>query len=213
MDHLAAIKLCLEQKDHSLEEHLEEFLSLCQQHLFLDDCICSSLHSGLNTSTRAQLWDQGSFDKYVGWVLLFCELPITVDIVDNDTSPTPDPALSQTPPDCEDRQHEPTTGNKRDSDAMFKPALMRMTELYIATEPEQHMSDQLCKPTAPSLVEEVLLDYEGIEVSPAYPPTTESECLVITLENCFDFGAAEFLPPATPTTQSSLLPISPSSQW
>ncbi|ROK16090.1 hypothetical protein DPX16_22708 [Anabarilius grahami] len=70
------------------------------------------LFAGLNTATKEQLSGEGprgSFTEYVEWVLVSCDSPLSVDIVDdNDTSPTSYPVPSHQHPDCEDRQHEPT---------------------------------------------------------------------------------------------------------
>lgn len=69
MNHFAAVTLlCLEQGNHSLKEHLEEFLSLAHQTTFPDVCLSTVLHTSLNTATRAQLsreGPQGSFTDYV----------------------------------------------------------------------------------------------------------------------------------------------------
>lgn len=81
MDHFPAAKLlCLEQKDCSLEENLEEFLSLVAATTFPDNCLCSFLNVGLNTATSEQLSEdgpRGSFTRYVEWVLLSCVLTLT----------------------------------------------------------------------------------------------------------------------------------------
>jgi len=77
IDHFAAVKLlCLEQKGQSLEEHLEEFLSLVPVTNFSDNCLCSFLYAGLNTATREQLSREGpqwSFSHYVEWILVSCD--------------------------------------------------------------------------------------------------------------------------------------------
>ncbi|ROJ25322.1 Sodium- and chloride-dependent betaine transporter [Anabarilius grahami] len=120
------ISLCLEQRDGSLERHLEDYLNLAHLTTFPDDCLCSFLIAGLNTSTRAQLSD----DK--------------------------------------DRQHEPTSGHVSDSAATFEPAPSGATKLNNTTEPELHVSDQVCKPAATSITEGVLVDIQVMEVSFIY---------------------------------------------
>ncbi|ROL53905.1 hypothetical protein DPX16_19591 [Anabarilius grahami] len=185
MDHfIAAELLCLEQKDCSLEAHLEDFLCLVPATTFPDNCLCSFLYAGLNTATKEQQSGEGprgSFPEYVGWVLVSCGSPLTVDIVDNDdTSPTSFPVPSHKHPDCEDRQHEPTAHREKDFATMFEPAPTGATEQNITTEPEQRGTDQVCEPAAPSVAEGILVEYEGMES------------------------------PATPVTQPSLSPISPS---
>lgn len=67
------------------------------------------------------------------------------------------PLHSQNLPDCEDQQHEPTSDNIRDSPMTFEPA---PSGLNTTTMPEQCESDQV--------LEGVLVEYEGMEVSPAH---------------------------------------------
>lgn len=54
-----------------------------------------------------------------------------------------------------------------------------------------------------------MMDFEGLEVSPAPPPTTESELLA---ESLFDFECGEdiFLAPVLLPEPVSLLPVPPS---
>ncbi|ROL46905.1 hypothetical protein DPX16_20557 [Anabarilius grahami] len=179
MDSFLAVQLlCLEQKDHSLEAHLEDFIRLVPSTTFPDSCLCSFLYAGLNTATKALLsgeGPQGSFMEYVEWVLVSCDSPLTVDIVDDDTSPTSYPVPSHQHLDYRDRQPEPTTGNERHSAAMYKPAHTRATELNIATEPERRVPEQVCEPAASTIAEGVLVEFDGMERSSAHPPATESE--------------------------------------
>lgn len=131
------------------EEFKEEFLALAHQTTFLDDCLCSFLNTGLNTVTRAQLSGeglQGSLVEFMEWVLASCGSPLS----------------SQNHPVSKDRQHEPTTNSDSNSAVMFKPA----ARLKIGTEPEHCVSDQLCEPAAPSITGVVLVEYEGMEVTP-----------------------------------------------
>jgi len=75
MDIPAVKLLFLEQREWSLEEHLEEFLDLAHQTTFPDNCLSSFLLAGPNTATRAQLSreaPQGSFTGYLEWVLVSC---------------------------------------------------------------------------------------------------------------------------------------------
>ncbi|ROL40753.1 hypothetical protein DPX16_9747 [Anabarilius grahami] len=120
--------LCLEQKDRSLEAHLEDFIHLVPSTSFPHSCLCSFLYAGLNTATKALLSGEGprgSFMDYVEWVLVSCDSPLTVNIIDDDTSPTNYLVPSQQHPDCEDRQPEPTAGNESHSAAtpVFPPNL------------------------------------------------------------------------------------------
>lgn len=108
---------------------------------------------------------------------------------------THNPVTSQNHPDCEDWQHEPTVDSETDSAMMFEPAAMGSTKLNVTSEPRQRVHDQVCEPALLSNVEGALVEYNGIEVSPAHPLTTESEFLVTELENCFDFGEVDCLPP------------------
>lgn len=60
MDHLATVTLLyLEQGNHSLEEHQEEFLGLAHLTTLPDDCLSMFLHAGLNTATHEHLSVEG----------------------------------------------------------------------------------------------------------------------------------------------------------
>lgn len=81
MDLPAVCFLCLEQGDCSLKGFIKEFLNLANQANFPDDCLCSFLIAGLNTTTRAQLsreGPRGSLVEFEEWVLVSGGLPITV---------------------------------------------------------------------------------------------------------------------------------------
>ncbi|KAI2651125.1 Gag-Pol polyprotein [Labeo rohita] len=111
MDLFAVVTLfCLEQGNRSLEEH--KFLGLTHRTTFPDDCLSTFLHAGLNSITRAQLSGEGprgSFVDYVEWVLVSCGSSLAFKPANNDTSSTPDPEPSQTPPSCIlEHQSEPT---------------------------------------------------------------------------------------------------------
>lgn len=66
-------------------------------------------------------------------------------------------------------------------------ALTIAAKLNIATESEHRVPDQVCELAASSIVEGVNMKIVGMEVSPTHSPTTECDCLAISLENCFDF--------------------------
>ncbi|ROL55154.1 hypothetical protein DPX16_5439 [Anabarilius grahami] len=220
----AFLLVCLEQKDRSLEAHLDNFLFLAPSTHFPDSSLCNFLYAGLNTATKALLSGEGprgSFRDYVEWVLASCGSSMTVDISD-DASPTPTPVHSHQHPDCEDRRHEPTADREEDFAATFEPAPTRATEQDIATEPEQRGTDQVCEPAVPSVAEGILVEYEGMEVSPTQPPATEIWPLPASLshhlfKNVLGLSFSELfstlqtpLSSATPAIQSSMSPISPS---
>ncbi|ROL41671.1 hypothetical protein DPX16_9262 [Anabarilius grahami] len=170
--------MCLEQGTRSLEEHLIDYLLLVPLTTFPDDILRSFLIAGLNSSTKAQLsgrGPRGSFQEFVEWVLASCGSALIVGPVDDDASPTHDPVHNQDHPDGEDLQLEPTAGHVSDSAATFEPASVGATEPNKAREPEHHESDQVCEPAATSTAEGVLVDIEGMEVSPIHPPATESD--------------------------------------
>ncbi|ROL54904.1 hypothetical protein DPX16_12773 [Anabarilius grahami] len=102
---------CGVARENTPSIHLEEFLDLAHQTTFPDDCLCTFLHIGLNTTTQAQLSrepPQGSFSVFVEWVLASCGSSFTVDDV---TSPTPNLVPSQNP-SVVIKQYEPTTDVK-----------------------------------------------------------------------------------------------------
>ncbi|ROL52887.1 hypothetical protein DPX16_8450 [Anabarilius grahami] len=110
MDLPAVQLMWLEQGDRSLEIFLEDYLNLAHQTTFPDDCLCSFLLAGLNTSTSAQLFGEGprgSFMEFVEWVLASCGSPLTAGPVDDGASSTHNPVHNLNHPDDEDRQHEP----------------------------------------------------------------------------------------------------------
>lgn len=75
----------------------------------------------------------------------------------------------------EDWQQEPTADNLRDSTTTSEPVPTEATELNITVESG----------------EGVLVKY-SLEVSPAHPPSTESEILVSRQNYYFDFGEVHF---------------------
>ncbi len=101
MDNPAVLVLLLEQGDRSLEDHTEDFVFLANYTHYPDNCLSTFYRAGLNTTTREQLSGDGpreSLAAFIEWVLVSCKSKLTVDIADNDTSPTRDPEPSQPPP-------------------------------------------------------------------------------------------------------------------
>lgn len=127
---------------------------------------------------------------FVECMLESCKSSLTVGPINDDPSPTNYPVPSQQHPNCGDWQPETTASNESNSAVTCEPAQTRATELNIATEPEY----QMCEPAASSIAEGVNVEFVGMEVSTALPPATETECLAIALENCFDFGEVDFFP-------------------
>ncbi|ROI16606.1 hypothetical protein DPX16_22583 [Anabarilius grahami] len=198
----AFLLICLEQKDRSLEAHLEDFLFQAPATTFPDSSLCSFLNAGLNTATKAQLSGEGprgSFPDYVEWVLASCGSPMTVGIDYNDTSPTATPVPSQEPPDGVACQRNATGDREPASTAMQEPATSGTTERNIGAEPEHSVSDQVCEFAATSVAEGVSEEHEGLEWSPAHTPATE------TLSHaCY---------PALAVSHHSLSSTPASSQW
>ncbi len=92
--------------------------------------------AGLNTTTQAQLSREGlreSFATFIEWVLVSCESPLTVDIADDDTSPTLDPEPSPPSSRCAERKPEPTADGEP-VPAATEPSPERATEPKIALE-------------------------------------------------------------------------------
>ncbi|KAI2644281.1 Chromatin-remodeling ATPase INO80 [Labeo rohita] len=95
MNDPAVLVLLLEQGDGSLEDHTADFVFLANMTHYPDSCLRLFYQTGLNTITRAQLSGEGpreSLTVFVEWVLVSCGSPMTVDIEDDDASPTPDRA-------------------------------------------------------------------------------------------------------------------------
>lgn len=113
----------------------------------------------------------------MGWALISCGSPLTAGPNDDDTSPTPKPVPSHEPLDCKERQRELTSDREPDFTVMYESAQVRAMEQNITSEPELHMSEQVCEPAVSSIAVGVLLVYEGMEVNPAHTPATESEFL------------------------------------
>lgn len=94
--------------------------------------------------------------------------------IEDTACPAPNPVLNQDYPAYKDRQAEPTTGSNKDSTVMLEPTPLRATKDHIASEPEQQAPDQVFKPGMSSIADGVLVEFEGLEVSPVPPPTLES---------------------------------------
>ncbi|CAM4693872.1 unnamed protein product [Leuciscus chuanchicus] len=99
------------------------------------------------------------FATYVEWVLVYNGLDPIVS--PEDTSPTPNPESSQTPP-CEmDKTPEPTADGEQAPEGVT-----------------EYMSDQVCEPATLSIAVGVLVEIEGMELSPAYNPATVLEMII-----------------------------------
>ncbi len=114
MNHPAVLVLLLEQGDRSLEDHTEDFVFLTNLTHYLDSCLCLFYQARLNTSTRAQLSRDGPRESLAAFV-------DTVDIADDDTSPTPDPEPSPPSPRFAERQPEPTADGELEPIATHEP--------------------------------------------------------------------------------------------
>ncbi|ROL52220.1 hypothetical protein DPX16_8624 [Anabarilius grahami] len=195
----AFLLICLEQKDRSLEEHLNDFLFLATSTHFPDSSLCNFLFAGLNSTTKALLSGEGprgSFPEYVEWVLASCGSSMTVGFCD-DASPTPTPAPSQEPFDGVERQRNSTEDREPASTAMQEPATSGTTEHNIATETEPSVSDQVCE-SAVTIAEGDSVEDEGLDGSPAHTPATESEFQASAID--YDFGEdslPQLVPPET----------------
>ncbi len=176
MDDPAVLILLLEQGERSLEDHTEDFVFLSNYTHYPDSCLCSFYQAGLNTSTRAQLSGDGpreSFAAFVEWVLVSCKSHLTVDIADNDTSPTRDPEPSQPPPHSAEL-FVPTTDREPEPAASVEPSPPGATELTIAPEPEPQVSDQVREPTARARMD-TAVEIAGAMESPAHGAIAEGE--------------------------------------
>ncbi|KAL0176624.1 hypothetical protein M9458_028954, partial [Cirrhinus mrigala] len=95
-----------------------------------------------------------SLAAYIEWVLVSCKSSVTVDFVDDDTSPTPDPVPSPTSPHSAERQPEPTADGEPKPSATDEPSPRGAKELRIPPEPEPITSDQVREPATPLVKEE-----------------------------------------------------------
>ncbi len=137
-----------------------------------DNCLCSFYQAGLNTSTRAQLSRDGpreSLAAFIEWVLVSCKAKLTVDIADDDTSPTLNPEPSQPPPyGAELPEH--TADGEPEPATVVEPSPSGATELTITPEPEPQVSDQVQEPTAQATVD-TAVEITGLwKAPPTAPP-------------------------------------------
>ncbi|ROL27920.1 hypothetical protein DPX16_11050 [Anabarilius grahami] len=87
---------------------------------------------------------------------------------------TPNPLQTQSP-----ASHLPGDGEPKPA-SMYEPD--KRTEPTIAPEPEPHSeSDQVCEPATSSVPVGLLVEYEGMEESPAHTPIVETPSLVSPL--------------------------------
>ncbi len=103
MNYSAVLVLLQEQGDRSLKDHTEDFVFLASLTHYPDSCLCSFYQAGLNTATWAQLCGEGpreSLAAFIEWVLVSYKSLLTVDFVDDDTSPALDPEPSPPSPRC-----------------------------------------------------------------------------------------------------------------
>lgn len=59
---------------------------------------------------------------------------------------------------------------------MLEPVPLSTTEDHITMEPEQCAPDQVCELAMSSIAEGVLVDFKGLEVSPANVPPLRVSC-------------------------------------
>ncbi|ROJ44584.1 hypothetical protein DPX16_4902 [Anabarilius grahami] len=181
----AFLLICLEQKDRSLEAHLDDFLFLAPATHFPDSSLCNFLYAGLNTATKAQLSrPRGSFPEHVEWcparnLQSAWKFSTTPDLITGDREPA--------------------------STAMQEPATSGTTEHNIAAELEHSVSDQVCEFAATSIAEGVSEEDEGLEWSPAHTPATESEFQACTNDCDFEFGEDSLPPLIVSETVCSIL--------
>ncbi|KAI2666688.1 Zinc metalloprotease ZmpB [Labeo rohita] len=100
---------------------------------------------------------------------------LTVDIANDDTSPTPDPVPRPTSPCSTKRQLEPTADGEPKSSATNEPSLRGATKLRIAPEHEPITSDQVREPVTPLATEEFSVEREDAEEGPAHCTSAEGE--------------------------------------
>ncbi len=129
MNDPAVLVLLLEQGDRSLEDHTEDWVSRQTDTRpgQLPLLVLSSWTEHLYTSAVVRVGPRESLAAFVEWVLVSCGSLLTVDIMDDDTIPTPDPEPSPPSPRFTERQPEPI--------ATHEPSQEGATELGIAPEP------------------------------------------------------------------------------
>ncbi|ROL46443.1 hypothetical protein DPX16_21627 [Anabarilius grahami] len=135
--------LCLEQKDHSLEDHASGLFRFGSLTHYPD---CSLYDFTTPASGNACLpvnCPREDFATYVEWVLVNNGSAFTICPAEDDiTSPTLDAEPSQPlPTHCTERTPEPTTDSEPEPAAKHKQ--VKRTEHTIAPKPEPHRaSDQ-----------------------------------------------------------------------
>ncbi|KAL0168348.1 hypothetical protein M9458_036570 [Cirrhinus mrigala] len=158
------------QGDRSLEDHTTDFVFLSNLTRYPDSCLCSFYHTGLNTTTRAQL-----LAAYVEWVLVSCQSSLAVDFVDDDISPTPDPVPSPTSFRSAERQPKPTADEEPKPSPIDEPLPRGATELRVTPEPEPITSNQVGEPASSHAREEFTVEHEDAKEGPAHCSSTEGE--------------------------------------
>ncbi len=198
MDNPAVLILLLEQGEQSLEDHTTDFVFLSNYTHYPDSCLCSFYLTGLNTSTRAQLSGDGpreSLAAFIEWVLVSCKSELTMDIAENDTSPTRDPEPSHRPPRSAELP-EPTADGEPEPAAVVEPSPSGVTELPIVPEPEPQLSDQVREPTVPATVD-TAVESAGAMERPAHGATAGGEHK-LDLGDLIDFHSDTFILQPTP---------------
>lgn len=144
----------LEQGEQILEDHIKLFVEIPNLTHYSDNRLCSFYHSSLNFESRAQLSIDGpreTFAPILDWVLLSCGSLLTLDITDDDTSPTPDPEPSLTSPRCREHLPELIAEGEPKPAATDEPSPIRIDRAEIALEPEPHTTFFLCCPHTPNI--------------------------------------------------------------
>ncbi|ROL40712.1 hypothetical protein DPX16_9706 [Anabarilius grahami] len=182
----AFLLICLEQKDRSLEEHLNDFLFLATSTHFPESSLCNFLFAGLNTTTKALLSGEGPRGSFPEYVENTWSAP----------SPTPTPAPSQEPSDGVESQRNSTEDREPASTAMQEPATSGTTEHNIATETEPSVSDQVCE-SAVTIAEGDSVEDEGSDHRAFGSTELPRSCDSAWVSHRLHF--ATFLRPSTPT--------------
>lgn len=147
-----------------------------------DFSLCDFYLASLNKCTKVHLpgvGPRGSFAEFVEWVLVNCGSAYTIDPTEDDIviSPTLNtpPETSHPPPlsDLTEILHVPTTDHGDWPATMDKPKPRKRSVEVIALEAlPQPASDQVREPATPRISERVLVEYVGLEGSPAHNPAT-----------------------------------------
>ncbi len=116
-----------------------------------------------------------SFMDYVLWVLVSCGSLLTMNIADDDTSPTLDPEPSPPSPCSVEHKPEPTADGEPKPAPANKPSPDRATEPRDAPELEPDTSDQVREPATVHATVDITVERESAEGSPAHCTTAEGE--------------------------------------